>query len=318
MHRTARYLLSSMSLVLLLTLTTFAEQSDFKTKHTLYVGCSEGTPFYAQLTDAVAAAKPYTLIKVCPGQYENGSVSNTDFLKIEGKGQPGSVVVNCISPSTEIDGIDVYGKYNWIDNIPKKNTSTKVSNSIINGGGGVGIEPCDGCRVLNNKFAGSNGIVDVYTTNDVISGNEIINCGTTNGILLTGNKAPVVTNNKVTGCGDGYKDLLVSDGNISSNDFSSNTSFGIHLSGDDTNTTVKNNTTNGNGEIGIYVSDPNGADSTSGKHSANHLDQNNAHGNGTDDLYDDTAGKGCTDTDGTCNIWHKNKAHVCYPSGICP
>ena len=109
-HRIHRYWLSPLSLVLLLSLTAFA--TDFQTKHTLYVGCSEPSS-YSQLTDAVAAAKPYTLIKVCPGQYEGGSVSNTDYLKIQGEGKPGSAVVNCSLGGNS--GIVLNGKYNWVD-----------------------------------------------------------------------------------------------------------------------------------------------------------------------------------------------------------
>ena len=175
-----------MSLVLLLSLTAVA--TDFQTKHTLYVGCPE-TLSYIQLTDAVAAAKPYTLIKVCPGQYEGGSVSSTDYLKIKGVGKSGSAVVDCNLGGNS--GIVLNGKYNWVDNLEvnncsnpiyfgiySNNNSNRVSNSIFNNDwNAVFIVDCDGCQVTNNKFTEANtAIYDYTTTENVINGNLITSC----------------------------------------------------------------------------------------------------------------------------------------------
>jgi len=329
MHRIHRYWLSPLSIVLLLSLTAVA--TDFQTKHTLYVGCPE-TLSYIQLTDAVAAAKPYTLIKVCPGQYEGGSVSSTDYLKIKGVGKSGSAVVDCNLGGNS--GIVLNGKYNWVDNLEvnncsnpiyfgiySNNNSNRVSNSIFNNDwNAVFIVDCDGCQVTNNKFTEANtAIYDYTTTENVISGNLITNCADSInggvGIFPLYAKKITVTNNTVTDCNYGYYDEYVSDSNISNNDFSGNSMFGMLLTGNDTNSTFKGNTANGNGNSGIWLDTPNGADVK--PHAPNKLTQNTAKGNPNYDLYDATVGEGCGDTDGTCNIWHQNKAHVCYPSGIC-
>ena len=134
-------LLLSVSFVLLLSLTASAAQPDFTTKHTLYVGCSEASS-YSQLSDAVAAAKPCTSIKVCFGQYAGGTVSATDYLKIHGEGKPGSAIVNCSLGGNS--GILLNEKYNWVDNLEIDNctsfiyfgiysnrNSNRVSNSIF-------------------------------------------------------------------------------------------------------------------------------------------------------------------------------------------
>jgi hypothetical protein len=187
MYRITQYLLSSVSLMLLLSLAA-AAQPDFSTKHTRYVGCSEA-PSYSQLTDAVAAAKPYTLIKVCPGQYEGGSVSNTDYLKIRGEREPGSAVVDCSLGGNS--GIVLNGKYNRVDNLEVDNCtsflyfgiysdkySNRISNSIFNNGwNAVFIVDCGGCQVTNNKITEANtAIYDYTTTENVINGNLITSC----------------------------------------------------------------------------------------------------------------------------------------------
>jgi parallel beta-helix repeat protein len=175
---------------------------------------------------------------------------------------------------------------------------------------------CDGCQVTNNKFTGaSTAIYDFTTSGDVISGNQIISCNDI-GIYPESAKKLTVTKNKVTNCICGYYDQYVDGSDISDNDFSGNTQYGIYLGGGDTNNTFKGNTANGNGENGIWLDTPNGADLK--PHAPNKLTQNTAKGNPNYDLYDATVGEGCGDTDGTCNTWDKNKAHVCYPSGICP
>lgn len=330
MYRIARYYVSVLGLLFFLSLTAFA--ADFTTKHTLYVGCSEASS-YAQLSDAVAAAKPYTLIKVCAGEYEGGSASYTDFLKIEGQGKAGSAVINCGLGGSA--GIQLYGKYNWVsnlefddcgygvfsstyDNAGGRNSSNQVSNSIFNGDDyPVYVEYCDGCQVTDNKITeGADEISDSYTTRDVISGNQIVGCADT-GIYPSNDDKLTVINNKVTECYYGYYDEAVSNSYIANNDFSCNGYIGIELYGDDFSSTFKNNTTDDNLGFGIWVGNPNGGNV--GLHTRpNKFTKDTSKGNGTDDFYDATAAQGCTDTDGTCNTWENNKAYVCYPSGICP
>ena len=198
MYRLTRYWLSALSLVLLLSLSAPAgnfpnpstwkppqNPSNFKTKHTLYVGCNHGTPFYSQLTDAVAAAQPYTLIKVCAGQYDGGVASSTDYLKIEGVDKPGTAVIDCNLGGD--DGIDLYGNYNWVNNLEidncsygvyshGPNSSNQISDSIFNRDPyAVYITNCHDCQVTNNQIAeGYWAIYDDSGTNEVISGNQII------------------------------------------------------------------------------------------------------------------------------------------------
>jgi parallel beta-helix repeat protein len=332
MYRITRYWLLSVSFAFLLSLTAFAAQSDFTTKHTLYVGCSEASS-YSQLTSAVAAAKPYTLIKVCPGQYEGGSVSNTNYLKIQGTGKSGSAVVDCSLGGNS--GIVLSGKYNWVDNLEVDNctsfvyfgiystkNSNRISNSIFkNNWNAVFMVNCDSCQVTNNKITEANTAIYDYNTNaNVISGNLITSCTDSFnggiGIFSLHAKKLTVTINKEAGCNYGYYDGYVSDSNISNNDFSSNSEDGMLLTGSDTNNTFKSNTADGNGDSGIWLYTPNGADAE--PKAPNKFAQNTAKGNSNYDLNDSTAGEGCGDTDGTCNTWEKNKANICNPSGICP
>ena len=332
MYRVTRRWLLSVSFVLLLSLTAFAAQPDFTTKHTLYVGCSEALS-YSQLSDAVAAAKPYTLIKVCPGHYEGGSVSASDHLKIRGEGKLGSAIVDCSLGGNS--GIVLNGKYNWIDNLEVDNctsfvyfgiysnkNSNRVSNSILkNDWNAVFVVNCDSCQVTDNKITEANTAIYDYNANaNVISGNLITSCtDSVNGgigIFPLHAKQLTVTKNKAAGCNYGYYDEYVSDSDISNNDFSGNSEFGMLLTGNDTNNTFKSNAADGNGESGIWLYTPNGADAK--PKAPNKFIQNTAKGNPNYDLYDATVGEGCGGTDGTCNTWGKNKAHVCYPSGICP
>ena len=332
MYRVTRSWLSLLSLVFLFGLAAFAAQPDFTTKNTVYVGCSEASP-YSELTDAVAAAKPYTLIKVCPGQYKGGVASHIDNLKIQGEGGPGSAIVDCSLGGNS--GIVLNGKYNWVDNLEVDNctsfvyfgiysnkNSNRVSNSTFkNDWNAVFVVDCDGCQVTNNKITEANtAIYDYNTSANVISGNVITNCvNSVNGgigIFPLHAKTLTVTKNKVTGCNYGYYDEYVADGNISKNDFSGNSEFGMLLTGNDTNNTFDANVAAGNGDSGIWLYSPNGADAK--PKAPNKFTQNTAKRNPNYDLYDATVGEGCGGTDDTCNTWGKSKAHVCYPSGICP
>jgi nitrous oxidase accessory protein NosD len=332
MYSINKYLLLPLSLVFLFGPAAFAAQSDFMAEHTLYVGCSEASS-YSQLSDAVAAAKPHTLIKVCPGQYQGGSVSTTDHLKIQGEGKSGSAIVDCSLGGNS--GIVLNGKYNWVDNLEVDNctsfvyfgvysnkNSNRVTNSTFkNNWNAVFMVNCDGCQVTGNKITEANTAIYDYGTNaNVISGNLITGCiDSFNGgigIFPLHAKTLAVTRNKATGCNYGYYDEYVSDSNISNNDFSGNSESGMLLTGNNTNNIFKGNVADGNGESGIWLYTPNGADAK--PKAPNKFAQNTAKGNPTYDLYDATVGEGCGGTDGTCNTWDKNNAHVCYPSGICP
>ena len=330
--------LTALAFVFLLSVAPQAHAwGDFTTKHTIYVGCTGVSPNYVDLPPAVAAAKPYTLITVCPGTYSGGSVSTTDHLKIKGKGTAKGVVVDCNNQVGQT-GIEIEAAHDFVDNLTVQNcpvygveitnqdlgfvqnVDSRVLNSLFNNNGtAVSVTQCDQCQVTSNQVSVADteyGIEDDYTTGDIISGNKV-DCGGhtngTDGLYIVADAKATVTGNTAQKCEYGFEFNTNADSKFSDNTAHGNVE-GFYFDADNINNLFQGNTANNNTDDGVFLNTPNGADVVPNA-PPNKFEKNTAKGNGSFDLQDGTFGCGLTDN--TCNIWHQNKATVCNPSSIC-
>ena len=322
-------------------------------KHWLYVGCTTkpSNVTYSTIQDAVAAARLYTVIKVCPGQYQAGGPDtgitvSTSYIAIEGvSAHSGVQTLLCGSSPNPEDlswGIWLLGSHDTVENMTIE-------------GCAFGVESGDVSELRNNTIANNwfngnyesiatyfgyqNKIEDNHISNsdypilsyagikDTIVGNTVEGDGTftQDGIAIGLSISAKIQNNNVTGTAYGLDfgaiTLGVADGlnafaDVISNHFDG-TGVGVNITNNNSGNKFSCNYANGNA-FGFDSDDTSGADAEPNS-GANSFEKNHAIGNTTYDFVDATYGYTGPDSytnAGTADHYKGNKGHSALPASI--
>ena len=327
--------------------------SGWTPKHWLYVGCrtKPANATFPTIQAAVSAARLYTVIKVCSGQYQAGGPDtgitvSTSYIEIEGvSAHPGAQTLLCGSTPSPDDlswGIWLQGSHDTVQNMTVENCAFGVesgnltevrNNAIVNNwfiADNQSVATYFGYmnKIENNNISNSDYPIFSYAgISDAIVGNNVEGDGTftQDGIAIALSVSAKIQNNTVASAAYGldFGASTVdadygfnSDAYVTCNHFDGN-GVGVNIANNNSGNKFLSNYANGN-TFGFKSDETSGADAvpTSG---ANIFEKNRAYGNTQYDYVDATFGYTGTDSstnEGTADYYKYNKGNTALPPSI--
>jgi len=327
--------------------------SGWTPRHWLYVGCKTkpANLTFPTIQAAVAVAQLYTVVKVCPGQYQGGGPDTgitvtTSYIAIEGvSAHSGAQTLLCgTSPNPEdlSWGIWLLGSHDTVQNMTVEDCAFGVesgdvtevrNNTIANNWFNADYESIATYlgyqnKIENNYISNSDYPIFSYAgINDAIVGNIVEGDGTftQDGIAIGLSVSAKIQNNNVTGTAYGLDfgattlgvtDGLNSDADVIGNHFDGN-GVGVNIANNNSGNKFSSNFANGN-TFGFDSDETSGADAVPNS-GANSFEKNHAIGNSQYDFVDATYGYTGADSDtnsGTADHYKGNKGSTALPASI--